>query len=78
VFDGHHNLTILSTIVCPCQRFDVSVILQHYVQRVVSYGMGFAYAFEQPSSVVIDPGYLAVFYHIQPFQVGAEFNGETL
>jgi hypothetical protein len=78
VFDGHDDLTILGTIVCPCQRLDVSVILQHHVQRVVSHGMGLAYAFEQLRSVVVDPGYLAVFYHVQPFQVGAGFNGETL
>jgi hypothetical protein len=78
VFDGHHNLPVLGTIVRPCQRLNVSIILQHYVQRVVSYGVGLANAFEQLGAVVVDPGYLAMFHHIQPFQMGAEFNGETL
>jgi hypothetical protein len=45
---------------------------------MVSYGMGFVNAFEQPSAVVIDPGYLAVLYHIQPLQVSTKFNGKAL
>jgi hypothetical protein len=78
VLDCHHNLPVLVTIVRPRQRLNVAVVWQHYVQGVVSYGMGLANAFEQLSAVVIDPGYLAMFYDIQPFQVGTEFNGKTL
>jgi hypothetical protein len=45
---------------------------------MISYGVGFADAFEQPSAVVTDPGYLAVLYHIQPLQVSTKFNGKAL
>jgi len=78
VFNGHHNLPILVTIVCPCQRLNISILLQYHVQRVVSYSISLANAFEQLSAVVIDPGYLAMFYHIQPFHPRTELNGETL
>jgi hypothetical protein len=78
MFNGHHDLPVLGAIIRPCQRLDVPVILQGYMQRMVSYGMGLADAFEQPSAVVIDPGYLTVFYHIQSLQVSTKFNGEAL
>jgi hypothetical protein len=45
---------------------------------MVSYGMGFADAFEQACAVVINLGYLAVLNHIQPLQVSTEFNGKAL
>jgi hypothetical protein len=78
VFNGHHDLPVLGTIVRPCQRLNVSTLLQHHVQRVVSYSISLANAFEQLNAVVIDSGYLAMFNHIQPFHPGTEFDGETL
>jgi hypothetical protein len=78
MFDGHHNLPILGAIIRPCQRLDVRVILQDYMQRMVSYGMGFGDAFEQACAVVVNLGYLAVLNHVQPLQVSTEFNGEAL
>jgi hypothetical protein len=78
MFDGHHDLPVLGAIIRPCQRLYVPVILQDYMQRMVSYSMGLADAFEQPSAVVINPGYLAVLYHIQPLQVSTKFNSKAL
>jgi len=40
--------------------------------------MGLADAFEQAGAIVLNPGYLAVFYHVQTFQVSTEFNGKAL
>ncbi len=45
---------------------------------MVSYGVGLSNALEQVSAVVMDLGYLAVFHHVQPFQLSTEFNGEAL
>jgi len=45
---------------------------------MVSYGTGFADAFEQARAVVINPGYLAVLNHVQPLQISTEFNGKAL
>ena len=78
MFNGHHDLPVLGAIIRPCQRLDVHVILQDYVQRMVSYGISFADAFEQACAVVINLGYLAVLNHIQPLQVSTEFNGKAL
>jgi hypothetical protein len=66
MFNGHHDLPVLGAIIRPCQRLDIRVILQDYMQRMVSYGTGFADAFEQARAVVINPGYLAVLNHVQP------------
>jgi len=78
MFYGHHNLSVLGAIIRPCKRLDVSVVLWDYMQRMVSYGIGFADAFEQANAVVINPGYLAVLNHVQPSQVSTEFNGKAL
>jgi len=45
---------------------------------MVSYGMGFADAFEQACAVVINLGYLTVLNHVQPLQASTEFNGKAL
>jgi hypothetical protein len=78
MFDGHNDLPVLGAIIRPCQRLDVPIILQEYMQRMVSYGMGLADTFEQPGAIVINPGYLAVFNHIQSLQMSTIFNGKAL
>jgi len=78
MFNGHHDLPVLGAIIRPCQRLDVRVILQDYMQGMVSYGIGFADAFEQACAIVINLGYLSVLNHVQPLQMSTEFNGKAL